>query len=86
MADLEPVVASNGKVLLLILVDLETLHLYLLLKEAMDLHQLLKVFPTKVVAAEAEAEELTQITLETHLEAQALLVELELHLLLLDHL
>jgi hypothetical protein len=65
-------------------VELETLHLYLPLKEAMDLHQLLKVFQTKAAAELAEAEELLVQTLETHLDIQVVTAELELEILLQD--
>ena len=84
MADLEVAVESNGKALLLILVDLETLHLYLLLKEAMVVTQQVKEFQTKVAVEAAEAEELLAETVDLHLETKEHLADLELQILLQD--
>ena len=86
MADLEAAVESNGKALLLILVELETLHLYLLLKEAMVATQQVKEFQTKVAVEAAEAAELLAETVDLPLETKEQLAELELQILLQDRL
>jgi hypothetical protein len=65
-------------------VELETLHLYLPLKEVTVQHQYLKVFQTKAAAELAEAEELLVQTLELLAEIMVVTAELELEILLQD--